>query len=108
MPPGSGVNLASGANAVDTSAAVRSTMDKLKGSLPDGVEVRYAYDTSPFVALSINKVYHTLGEAVVRGGACSFGLPAVLPRHLCATDAVPVVLLGTLAVLSSRGLPSTL
>nr|WP_320143763.1 efflux RND transporter permease subunit [uncultured Cohaesibacter sp.] len=100
---GFGVNLASGANAVDTSAAVRSTMDKLKGSLPDGVEVRYAYDTSPFVALSINKVYHTLGEAVVLVVLVLLVFLQSFRATFVPLIAVPVVLLGTLAVLSVTG-----
>ena len=61
---GFGINLASGANAVDTAAAVRATLAGLAGALPEGVEIQYAYDTSPFVELSIQKVEHTLLEAI--------------------------------------------
>nr|WP_321454742.1 efflux RND transporter permease subunit [uncultured Cohaesibacter sp.] len=100
---GFGINLATGANAVDTSAAVRATMDKLKGSLPEGVEVRYAYDTSPFVELSINKVYHTLGEAVVLVVLVLLIFLQSLRATFVPLIAVPVVLLGTLAVLAVTG-----
>ncbi|MBC7739074.1 MAG: efflux RND transporter permease subunit, partial [Candidatus Saccharibacteria bacterium] len=59
---GFGVNLASGANAVGTAAAVRATLGSVAAALPAGVEIQLAYDTSPFVELSIQKVIETLIE----------------------------------------------
>lgn len=53
---GFGVNLETGANAVGTANAVKATMAQLAPSLPEGVEFRIAYDTSPFVELSIEQV----------------------------------------------------
>ncbi|WP_119310107.1 efflux RND transporter permease subunit [Cohaesibacter haloalkalitolerans] len=100
---GFGINLATGANAVDTAAAVRSTMDKLAGSLPDGVEVRYAYDTSPFVEMSINQVYQTLIEAVVLVVLVLLVFLQSLRATFVPLAAVPVVLFGTLAVLAATG-----
>ncbi len=100
---GFGVNLASGANAVDTAAAVRATIDRLRPALPEGVEVEYAYDTSPFVELSIQKVWHTLAEAV----GLVFLVILVFLQNWRATFipiiAIPVVLLGTLFVLAGLG-----
>ncbi|WP_210528706.1 efflux RND transporter permease subunit [Rubellimicrobium arenae] len=100
---GFGVNLATGANAVDTAAAVRATLADLEGALPEGVEIRYAYDTSPFVELSIEQVEHTLIEAV----ALVFLVILVFLQNWRATlipvIAVPVVLLGTFAVLAILG-----
>ncbi len=61
---GFAVNLATGANAVETANAVRETLAGLKNALPEGVEINIAYDTAPFVELSIEKVYHTLLEAI--------------------------------------------
>ena len=78
-------------------------MEKLKGSLPEGVEVRYAYDTSPFVELSINKVYHTLGEAVVLVVLVLLVFLQSFRATFVPLIAVPVVLLGTLAVLAVTG-----
>ena len=60
---GFGVQLASGANAINTADAVHEALDSLGSSLPDGVEVVYSYETTPFVELSIEKVIHTLLEA---------------------------------------------
>ena len=100
---GFGVNLATGANAVDTAEAVYQTLDDMEGSLPEGVEFRIAYDTSPFVVLSIEKVYHTLIEAIV---LVFFVILVFLQKWratLIPIIAVPVVLAGTFAVLSILG-----
>ena len=100
---GFGVNLATGANAVDTANAVRATLAALEASLPEGVEIEYAYDTSPFVELSIEKVYHTLAEAIV---LVFFVILVFLQKWratLIPILAVPVVLAGTFAVLSALG-----
>ena len=100
---GFGVNLETGANAVDTSARVRETLDRLTAALPAGLEFRIAYDTSPFVELSIRQVEHTLIEAV---GLVVLVLVVFLQSWratLIPLITVPVVLLGTLAVLYAAG-----
>lgn len=100
---GFGVNLETGANAVDTASGVRAVLDGLQSALPEGVEVRVAYDTSPFVEESINKVYHTLIEAVV----LVIGVILIFLQSWRATIipvvVVPVVLLGTFGVLYALG-----
>ena len=100
---GFAVNLASGANAVATSNAVRRALDGLRNALPEGVEVHVAYDTAPFVELSIQKVWHTLVEAV----ALVFLVILVFLQNWRATlipiIAIPVVLLGTFAMLGVLG-----
>lgn len=100
---GFGVNLATGANAVDTAAAVRATLDRLASSLPEGVEFEIAYDTSPFVELSIEQVYHTLIEAVVLVFLVLLLFLQSWRATLIPLIAVPVVLLGTFAVLQIGG-----
>ena len=100
---GFGVNLATGANAVDTAAAVRATLDRLAPSLPSGVEFRVAHDTSPFVQASIEKVYHTLIEAIVLVLLVILVFLQNWRATLIPIVAVPVVLLGTFAVLWALG-----
>ncbi|NIZ10892.1 efflux RND transporter permease subunit [Pseudooceanicola sp. HF7] len=100
---GFGVNLATGANAVDTAAAVRATLDRLAPALPAGVDIEYAYDTSPFVELSIEKVYHTLIEAVVLVLLVILIFLQKWRATLIPIIAVPVVLLGTFTVLAAAG-----
>ncbi|MBY0135033.1 efflux RND transporter permease subunit [Paracoccus yeei] len=101
---GFGVNLATGANAVDTAAAVRQVLDGLQASLPAGVQIVYPYDTSPFVEESINQVYHTLAEAVVLVFVVILIFLQSWRATLIPTLAIPVVLLGTFAVLAFAGM----
>ena len=100
---GIGIRLASGANALDTATAVRATIDGLRGNFPAGLEVVYPYDTTPFVRLSITSVFHTLIEAVVLVFLVMFLFLQNWRATLIPTLAIPVVLLGTFAVLSAVG-----
>ncbi|MCQ8783713.1 efflux RND transporter permease subunit [Mangrovibrevibacter kandeliae] len=100
---GFGVNLAAGANAIDTAEAVRARIDSLSSTLPRGVEVVYPYDTTPFVELSIEKVVHTLFEAVVLVFVVMFVFLQNFRATLIPTLAIPVVLLGTFGVLAVAG-----
>ncbi|MCB1485874.1 MAG: efflux RND transporter permease subunit, partial [Bauldia sp.] len=100
---GFGVQLASGANAITTANNVHAALDELAGSLPEGVEIAYSYETTPFVELSIEKVAETLIEAIV----LVFLVLLVFLQNFRATIipmiAVPVVLMGTFAVLAALG-----
>ena len=62
---GIGVNLASGANALETADAVKAKINDLSKFFPPGLKVSYPYDTSPFVRISIEEVIKTLAEAMV-------------------------------------------
>ncbi|MBN9670632.1 efflux RND transporter permease subunit [Roseibium aggregatum] len=103
--PASGlaVSLATGANAIDTAERVRDTIERLSPTLPAGLEVVYPYDTTPFVELSIEKVVHTLIEAVVLVFLVMFLFLQNIRATLIPTLAVPVVLLGTFGVLALFG-----
>lgn len=100
---GIALRLATGANELDTAKAVRATVEALKDSLPDNVEVQYPYDTSPVVSASIEEVVKTLLEAVV----LVFFVMLIFLQNLRATFittlVVPVVLLGTFGILSAFG-----
>ncbi|RAX41821.1 efflux RND transporter permease subunit [Rhizobium tropici] len=100
---GLAVMLASGANAINTAEAVRTTIDNLKQTLPPNVEVVYPYDTTPFVKLSIEDVVKTLFEAIVLVFIVMFVFLQNIRATLIPTLAVPVVLLGTFGVLSLFG-----
>jgi multidrug efflux pump len=97
------VKLASGANALDTVKAVRATMEQLRPNFPPGVDVIYPFDTTPFVQLSIHDVVETLFIAIVLVFFIMFLFLQNLRATLIPTIAVPVVLLGTCAVLSVAG-----
>ena len=100
---GMAINLASGANALDTSEAVRKRIEELKTFFPPGLEVVYPYDTTPFVKLSINAVIKTLIEAIILVFCVMYLFLQNFRATLIPTIAVPVVLLGTFAVLSAFG-----
>ncbi|MBB4567987.1 efflux RND transporter permease subunit [Rhizobium leucaenae] len=100
---GLAVMLASGANAINTAEAVRSTIDSLRQTLPPNVEIVYPYDTTPFVKLSIEDVVKTLFEAIVLVFIVMFVFLQNIRATLIPTLAVPVVLLGTFGVLSLFG-----
>ncbi len=100
---GFGINLATGANAIDTADGVRAAVERLRPSLPANVEVVYAYDTTPFIELSIEKVVETLVEAIVLVFLVMFVFLQNLRATLIPTIAVPVVLLGTFGILALAG-----
>ncbi|MDP2697540.1 efflux RND transporter permease subunit [Thalassospira sp.] len=100
---GIGVNLATGANALDTAEAIKSRVAELSEFFPDGVEVVYPYDTTPFVQISIEEVVKTLFEAVVLVFLVMFLFLQNFRATLIPTIAVPVVLLGTFGVLAAFG-----
>jgi multidrug efflux pump len=97
------VKLASGANALNTVTAVHAAIDHLKANFPPGVDVVYPYDTTPFVKLSIHDVVETLFVAIILVFIIMFLFLQNFRATLIPTLAVPVVLLGTCAVLSVIG-----
>ncbi|GGP70463.1 multidrug efflux RND transporter permease subunit [Shewanella algicola] len=103
--PASGlaVKLATGANALDTAAGVKAKINEMKAFFPQGLDVVYPYDTTPFVEQSIEGVVHTLIEAVVLVFLIMYLFLQNFRATLIPTIAVPVVLLGTFAVLSASG-----
>ncbi|SQC91703.1 Acriflavine resistance protein B [Cedecea neteri] len=100
---GLGIKLATGANALDTAEAVRATVEKLEPFFPPGLKVVYPYDTTPFVKISINEVVKTLVEAIVLVFLVMYLFLQNFRATLIPTIAVPVVLLGTFAILAAFG-----
>ncbi|WP_424139387.1 efflux RND transporter permease subunit [Roseomonas chloroacetimidivorans] len=100
---GIALQLAPGANAVATAEAIRATIDSLRPTLPPNVEVEYPLDTTPFVEISIHEVIKALGEAMVLVFLVMYLFLQNLRATLIPTLAIPVVLLGTFAVLFVAG-----
>ncbi|MFK3864741.1 efflux RND transporter permease subunit [Pseudoalteromonas rhizosphaerae] len=100
---GLGIKLASGANALDTAAGVKTALAELEPFFPEGLASVIPYDTTPFVSLSIEKVVSTLIEAVVLVFLVMYLFLQNFRATLIPTIAVPVVLLGTFAVLQVLG-----
>jgi multidrug efflux pump len=100
---GVGIYLATGANALATATAVRKKIDELSKYFPHGLVVKYPYDTTPFVKLSIEDVIKTLLEGIVLVFLVMYLFLQNLRATLIPTIAVPVVLLGTFAVMAAVG-----
>ena len=100
---GLAIKLANGANALDTVRAVEARLDELAKFFPDGVKVYKAYDTTPFVRISIETVVTTLVEAVVLVFLVMYLFLQNFRATLIPTIAVPVVLLGTFGVMAAFG-----
>jgi len=100
---GVAIKLATGANALDTAEAVRRKIDQLSKQFPAGMKAEVAFDTTPFVKLSIEEVVKTLLEAVVLVFLVMYLFLQNVRATLIPTMAVPVVLLGTFGVLSALG-----
>ncbi|WP_250499042.1 efflux RND transporter permease subunit [Caballeronia sp. GAWG1-5s-s] len=100
---GFGIQLATGANALATAKAVRQKIDELSKYFPNGLVVKYPYDTTPFVRLSIEDVVKTLIEGIVLVFLVMYLFLQNLRATLIPTIAVPVVLLGTFAIMAAVG-----
>lgn len=100
---GLGIKLATGANALDTAEAIKTKLAELQVFFPAGMKVVYPYDTTPFVKISIHEVVKTLLEAIVLVFLVMYLFLQSLRATLIPTIAVPVVLLGTFAVLAAFG-----
>ncbi len=100
---GLGIKLATGANALDTATAIKVKLAELQPFFPQGMKVVYPYDTTPFVKISIHEVVKTLFEAIILVFLVMYLFLQNIRATLIPTIAVPVVLLGTFAVLAAFG-----
>ncbi|KQO83647.1 efflux RND transporter permease subunit [Rhizobium sp. Leaf262] len=98
-----GIQLSSTGNAVATSKAVSAKLEELSRFFPEGVAYAVPYDTSPFVSASIEKVLHTLIEAIVLVFVVMFVFLQNFRYTVIPTLVVPVALLGTCAVMYATG-----
>ncbi len=92
-----------GANALATADAVRAKMAEMSRYFPHGMKVIYPYDTTPFVRVAIHEVVKTLFEAVLLVFLVMWLFMGNIRATLIPTIAVPVVLLGTFAMLGVFG-----
>ena len=100
---GMAIQLATGANALDTSERVKHKLKEVSEFFPEGVEYRIPYDTTPFVEISIESVVHTLFEAIGLVFLVMLLFLQNLRATLIPTLAVPVVLLGTFGIMALFG-----
>ncbi len=97
------IRQAPGANALNTADAVKKKMAEMSRYFPPGMKVVYPYDTTPFVRVAINEVVKTLFEAILLVFLVMWLFMGNIRATLIPTIAVPVVILGTFAVLGLFG-----
>lgn len=97
------IQLAPGGNAMSTATLVKAKMEELSHYFPASVNYDIPYDTSPFVKVSIEKVVHTLIEAMVLVFAVMFLFLQNLRYTLIPALVVPVALMGTFACMLALG-----
>ncbi|EGY00472.1 Acriflavin resistance protein [Nitrospirillum viridazoti Y2] len=100
---GMALQLASGANAMTTAAAVKAKVEAMAHNFPAGYKIAYPRDSTAFVKLSIHEVIKTLIEAIILVVIVMFVFLQSWRAVLVPAIAVPVVLLGTFGVLSAAG-----
>lgn len=100
---GIAITLASGANSLNTQEAVDAKLAELSKGFPEGLALAKATDTNKFIRLSISEVVQTLIEAIVLVFLVMLLFLQNLRATLIPTIAVPVVLLGTFAIMSVLG-----
>ncbi|MGN7741916.1 multidrug efflux RND transporter permease subunit [Pseudomonas sp. 22526] len=100
---GAAIQLSPGANAIKTASAVKERLHELSVNFPENVQYSVPYDTSRFVDVAIEKVIHTLIEAMVLVFLVMFLFLQNLRYTLIPSIVVPVCLAGTLTVMYLLG-----
>jgi HAE1 family hydrophobic/amphiphilic exporter-1 len=97
------IRQAPGANALNTADSVKAKLEEMSQYFPHGMKVVYPYDTTPFVKVAIDEVVQTLFEAILLVFLVMYLFMGNFRATFIPTIAVPVVLLGTFAVLGAFG-----
>jgi hydrophobe/amphiphile efflux-1 (HAE1) family protein len=100
---GLAIRQAPGANALETANAIKTRLAQLSRFFPQGMKVVYPYDTTPFVKVAIDEVVKTLFEAIFLVFLVMWLFMGNIRATLIPTIAVPVVILGTFAILGMFG-----
>ena len=100
---GLAIRQAAGANALDTADSVKAKLEELSKFFPKGLKVVYPYETTPFIRVAISEVVKTLFEAILLVFLVMLLFLGNIRATLIPTIAVPVVLLGTFAILGLFG-----
>jgi hydrophobe/amphiphile efflux-1 (HAE1) family protein len=97
------IRQAAGANALDTADAIKTKLTEMSRYFPPGMKAVYPYDTTPFIQVAIEEVVKTLFEAILLVFLVMYLFLGNIRATLIPTIAVPVVILGTFAVLGIFG-----
>lgn len=98
-----GVVKQSTANPLDVSKAVNDALPKIRAAVPDGMGVDVGYDSSVFIAKSIDAVFHTIFEAIILVVLVIFFFLRSLRATLVPLVTIPVSLIGGFALMYALG-----
>jgi hydrophobe/amphiphile efflux-1 (HAE1) family protein len=101
---GMAISLATGANALDTAENVKAAVRQLSDSFPNDLAFQFPVDSTPFIETSIHEVQKTLYEAIALVFIVILVFLQSFRASLVPIIAVPVVLLGTFAILLLFGM----
>jgi hydrophobic/amphiphilic exporter-1 (mainly G- bacteria), HAE1 family len=100
---GLGIYQLPGSNALQVAKAVESQIEELAKTFPPGLKAQVAFDTTPFVEISLEEVLHTLVEAIILVVLVIFVFLQDWRTTIIPTIAIPVSLIGTCAALLVLG-----
>jgi multidrug efflux pump len=100
---GMGISLEPGANALRTATLVKARVAEIAPRMPSGYGYAFANDSTSFIKLSIREVVKTLLEAILLVVLVMFVFLQSWRATLIPFIAVPVVLMGTFAILYALG-----
>ncbi|MGD9508264.1 MAG: efflux RND transporter permease subunit, partial [Geminicoccaceae bacterium] len=89
-----GVVKQSTANPLEVSAAVKSALPQIEAIMPEGMKIDVGYDSSIYIAKSIDNVFHTIIEAVVLVVLVIFVFLRSLRATLVPIVTIPVSMIG--------------
>ncbi|CAO3451723.1 RND efflux system, inner membrane transporter [Azospirillum argentinense] len=98
-----GVVKQSTANPLDVSKAVNEALPKIRAALPEGMGVDVGYDSSVFIAKSIDAVFSTIFEAIVLVVLVIFVFLRSFRATLVPLVTIPVSLIGGFALMYAFG-----
>ncbi|MEN6017584.1 efflux RND transporter permease subunit, partial [Bordetella pertussis] len=94
-----GLTRQSTANPLELSKAVRAEIVQLNQSLPAGMKLNIAYDSSVFIERSIDSVFKTIGEAIILVVLVIFFFLRNLRASIIPIVTIPVSLVGACALM---------
>jgi multidrug efflux pump len=98
-----GIQVAPSANLLDVIGGVRAAFPEIKAQLPQGLAAIIVYDATDFVNSSIHEVATTLVEALVIVMVVIFAFLGSPRSVLIPVVAIPLSLIGTLALMLALG-----
>jgi multidrug efflux pump len=98
-----GIIKQSTANPLDVSAEIRANLPAIQASLPGGMSLKIAYDSSTFIQTSIDNVYRAIAEAVVLVLLVIIFFLRSFRATLIPLVTIPLSLIGACAIMYALG-----